>query len=52
MEKTIWGIFGTLITAAILALASLYVQVQVMEAELAHMQQTIESLQRYIMGRT
>jgi len=46
MERTLIGISTTLATAAVIALASLYVQVQVMEVEIAHLSRQVEVLQR------
>lgn len=50
MERLLIGISTTLATAAIIALASLYVQVQVMEVELIHLNKKVESVQRYIVA--
>lgn len=50
MERLLIGISTTLATAAILALASLYVQVQVMDNEIAHLQKQVEAVQRYVVA--
>lgn len=50
MEKLLIGISTTLATAAIIALASLYVQVQVMDNEMAHLQKQVEAVQRYMVA--
>jgi len=44
MKNATIGVIATLLTSSIIALASLYVQVQVMDNEIGHLKETLSSI--------
>lgn len=50
MKNAILGSVATLITASLIALANLYVQVQVQDVEILHLTEEIKRLQKYFIA--
>lgn len=50
MKTAIYGSIATLVTASLIALASLYVQVQVLENDIQHLTVEVQRLRQYFVS--